>query len=68
MMNTGASDVVIECTNNAYVTKDADIEQQLCTENLAVDCGIEDHGASLTEAIEVDQYFQLISIYCIQLL
>jgi hypothetical protein len=48
--------------------KEADIEQQLCTENLAVGCSSEEQDASLAKAIEVVQYFQLVSIYCLQLL
>jgi hypothetical protein len=67
-MNTGMSDVIIKCTNYAYITKEADIGQQLCTENLAVGCGSEEQDASLTKAIEVEQYFQLVNIYCIQFL
>jgi hypothetical protein len=46
MMNTSLSDVIIEHTNNAHVTKKADIEQQLCTENLAVGRGSEEQDAS----------------------
>ena len=67
-MNTGTSDVIIECTNNAHVTKEADIEEQLCTENLAVGHGSEEQDASVPEAIEVEQYFPLVSIYWVQLL
>ncbi len=67
-MNTSASDVVIEHTKNGHVNKEADIEQQLCTENLAVGCGSEEQDASIAKAIEVEQYFQLVSIYRIQLL
>ncbi len=67
-MNTGVSDLIIEHTNNAYVTKEADIEQQLCPETLAVGRGSEEQDASLAKAIEAEQYFQIISVYCIQLL
>ncbi len=56
IMNTGASDVVIICTNN------------LCAENLAVGCDIKEQDASLAKSIEVEQYFQLGSIYYVQLL
>jgi hypothetical protein len=67
-MNTGTSDVVIKRTNYAYVTKETDIEQQLCAENLAVGHGSEDQDASLAKANEGEQYFQLIHIYYVQLL
>jgi hypothetical protein len=67
-MSTGASDIVIKRTNNAHITKKEYIEQQLCAENLAVGCGSEEQDASITKAIEVEQYFQLVSIYHVQLL
>jgi hypothetical protein len=56
-MNTIMSDVVIECTKNPNITKEADIEQQLCAKNLDVGCGSEEQDASLAKAIEVEQYF-----------
>jgi hypothetical protein len=67
-MNTSASEVVIERTNNAHITKEAEIEQQLCVKNLAVGRGNEEQDASIAKAIEVEQYFQLVSKYHVQLL
>ncbi len=48
--------------------KGADIEQQLCTENLAVGHGSVEQDPSIAKAIELEQYFPLVSIYCVQLL
>ncbi len=46
-MSSGKSDVAIECTNNTHETKEADIEQQLCAEDLAVGRGSEEQDAQL---------------------
>ncbi len=45
-----------------------DIVQQVCAENLPIGCGSEEQDAILAKAIEVEQCFQLVSIFLVKLL
>ncbi len=60
--------------NNASTmdVKDAcevvDIVQQVCAQNLPIGHGSEEQNAILAKAVEVEQCFQLVSIYLVKLL